>query len=328
VVAWYCESPVQFGLQLHADRGVDAVLQEARLADEQGFDSVWTGDHLITIRGEQRPDRPLETWTLMTAIGATTRRVRVAFATLNPSFRNPALLAKMLATLDQITHGRVICTLGAGWFQDEYTLYDIPFIEDHDARIDQEREVAQLLKLLWTRPAPKRMTFQGRYVGATDLLFSPAPFQRPHPPIWIGGNSPATHNLVKELGDGWMLLSAGGVRDVIRQATSAPDWPSRELTIVAGANVVSADTRDGAQRAAREAFEAGKGAFAPSLDALMHSGIIGPRELIAERFDELASWGVNYLRLTFSDAAQQTYFAEHVLPHVSQARPGVVPESG
>lgn len=142
---------VQFGLQLPADRGVDAVLEEARLADAQGFDSVWTGDHLIGLRGEQRPDRPLETWTLMTAIGATTRNVRLAFATLNPSFRNPALLAKMLTTLDRITHGRVICTLGAGWFQEEYTAFDLPFVEHHDARIEHEREVVQLLKQRWLR---------------------------------------------------------------------------------------------------------------------------------------------------------------------------------
>jgi len=311
---------VQFGLQLHADRGVDAVIQEARLADEHGFDSVWTGDHLITIRGEQRPDLPLESWTLMTAIGATTRRVRVAFATLNPSFRNPALLAKMLATLDQITHGRVICTLGAGWFEDEYRAYDVPFIEDHDVRIDHEREVAQLLKLLWTQPAPERTTFTGRHVRATELPFSPAPFQQPHPPIWIGGNSPATQSLVKEVGDGWILLSAGGMREVIEQATSAPDWPTRELTVVGGANVFSAETRDGAERAARQAFEAGQVAFVPSLDALMQNGIIGTREQIADRFDELATWGINYLRLTFSDAAQQTFFAEHVLPLVSQPR--------
>src|SRR5579872_1248586 len=147
---------MQFGLQLHADRGADAVLAEARLADAQGFDSVWTGDHLVTIRGEPRPDRPLETWTLMTAIAATTQRVRVAFATLNPSFRNPALLAKMLTTLDQISHGRVICTLGASWYQAEYTQFDLPFIDDHDARIDQEREVAQLFQQLWTHPAPER----------------------------------------------------------------------------------------------------------------------------------------------------------------------------
>jgi alkanesulfonate monooxygenase SsuD/methylene tetrahydromethanopterin reductase-like flavin-dependent oxidoreductase (luciferase family) len=314
---------VKFGLQLHADRGADAVLREAQLADAQDFDSVWTGDHLFATRGEPYADRPLETWTLMTAIGATTRRVRLAFATLNPSFRNPALLAKMLATLDQITHGRVICTLGAGWFEGEYRAYNIPFIEDHDARIDQEREVAQLFKQLWSHPAPERTTFEGRYVTVRDLPFSPTPYQQPHPPIWIGGNSAATQQLVKELAEGWILLSAGGVRDVVAEATAAPDWPTRELTIVGGANVFAADTQESAESAARQAFEAGQVQFVQSLEALMQNGFIGTREHLAERFAELDAWGVNYVRLTFSDAGQQTYFAEQVLPQLGGVRQAV-----
>jgi alkanesulfonate monooxygenase SsuD/methylene tetrahydromethanopterin reductase-like flavin-dependent oxidoreductase (luciferase family) len=322
--AWFASNPasgtlhlVQFGLQLHADRGVDAVIEEARLADEQGFDSVWTGDHLVSIGGESRADRPLDTWTLMTAIGASTRRVRLAFAMLNPSFRNPALLAKMLATLDQITHGRVICALGAGWFQQEYTAYDIPFIEDHDDRIQHEREVVQLLLRLWTSPAPERTTFEGRYVRVHDLPFSPAPFQQPRPPLWIGGNSPATRALVKELADGWVLLSAGGVREVIGEAKAEPDWPTRDLVVVGGANVFAADTREAAESAARAAFEAGQVQFVPSLEALLQNGVVGTREQIAERFAEMADWGINYVRLTFSDSVQQSYFAEQVLPHVT-----------
>jgi alkanesulfonate monooxygenase SsuD/methylene tetrahydromethanopterin reductase-like flavin-dependent oxidoreductase (luciferase family) len=309
---------VQFGLQLHADRGVDAVLQEARLADEQGFDSVWTGDHLLSIGGNQRADRPLDTWTLMTAIGASTSRVRLAFAMLNPSFRNPALLAKMLATLDQITHGRVICALGAGWYQQEYAAYDIPFVEDHDERIEQAREVVQLLVRLWTSPAPKLTTFEGRYVRVHDLPFSPAPFQQPHPPVWIGGNSAATQKLVKEAADGWVLLTAGGVREVVAQAKAAPDWPTRELVIVGGANVFAADTHEAAESAARAAFEAGQVAFVPNLEALMQNGFIGTRDQITQRFAELADWGINYVRLTFSDIAQQTYFAANVLPHLTE----------
>jgi alkanesulfonate monooxygenase SsuD/methylene tetrahydromethanopterin reductase-like flavin-dependent oxidoreductase (luciferase family) len=258
---------MKFGVQLHAERGVDAVLHEARLADDLGFDSVWTGDHLLGIRGEPAADRPLESWTLMTAIGAITQRVRIAFAMLNPSFRNPAVLAKMLATLDQITHGRVICTLGAGWFQDEYTAYDVPFLEDHDERIAHEREVAQLLVQLWTHPAPQRTTFEGRFVRVRDLAFNPAPVQQPHPPIWIGGNSPTTQALVKELASGWVLLSAGDVKDTIAQARAAADWPARELEIVAGLTIEAE-------------------ASAQSVD---------------ERIAELESWGVSYVRLNFAD---------------------------
>jgi len=259
---------MKLGLQLHADRGWDAVLQEARAADELGYDSVWTGDHLLGIRGEPRPDAPLETWTLMTAIGAVTKNVRIAFAMLNPSFRNPALLAKMLSTLDQITHGRVIASLGAGWFQDEYAAYNVPFIEDHDERIAHEREVALLLKELWTHPAPERTTFEGRYIRVKDLQFNPKPLQQPHPPIWIGGNSPSTQALVKEVADGWALLSAGNVSDTIAGARAAADWPSRPIEIAAGLTVEPNE----------------------------------PAERTAERLAELESWGVSYVRMNYVGA--------------------------
>src|SRR5262249_25091310 len=175
---------------------------QARTADRQGFASVWLGDHLIDYRGEPFvADGPLEAFTLMTAIGAVTSRVRLAWGMLNPSFRNPAVLAKMLATLDHITEGRVICSLGAGWLRPEYVAYDVPFIEDHDERIAHEREVVELLKLLWTQPAPEPVTYEGEYVRVRDLQFNPAPHQRPHPPIWIGGDSETTVQLALDLGD-------------------------------------------------------------------------------------------------------------------------------
>src|SRR5919201_3511430 len=171
---------------------VAAILDQAQTADRQGFDSVWLGDHLIDYRDRVVPDGPPDSFTLMAAIGATTERIRLAWGMLNPSFRNPALLAKMLATLDQITEGRVICSLGAGWLQPEYQAYDIPFIADHDERIAHEREVVELLKRLWTRPAPERVTFEGKYVRVRELAFNPSPWQKPHPPIWVGGDSAAT----------------------------------------------------------------------------------------------------------------------------------------
>src|SRR5919201_571848 len=132
---------------------VAQILDQARTADRQGFDSVWLGDHLIDYRGRVVPEGPPDSFTLMTAIGAVTTRIRLAWGMLNPSFRNPAVLAKMLATLDQVTSGRVICSLGAGWLKPEYEAYDVPFLDDHAERIAHEREVVQLLKELWTHPA-------------------------------------------------------------------------------------------------------------------------------------------------------------------------------
>ena len=163
-----------------------------------------------------------------------TSRTRLAWAMLNPSFHFPAVLAKRLSTLDHITHGRVICTLGAGWFKEEYRAYNVPLVDDHDERIEHEREVIRLLKELWTHPAPHKVTFAGKYVQCTDLPFNPAPFQHPHPPIWIGGDSDATLGLVKELADGWVMLTSGNP-ETLQRVRSAPDWPTRPMTLVRNA---------------------------------------------------------------------------------------------
>src|SRR3954470_18719123 len=120
---------MKIGMQLHPDRGVDAVLEEARRADQQGFDSVCLSDPLFNTRGEHRADQPLDLLTLMTAIGAVTSHVRLAWGTLNITLRPPALLAKYLTSLDQITHGRVIATLGSGWNKEEWTSYNLPIID-------------------------------------------------------------------------------------------------------------------------------------------------------------------------------------------------------
>ena len=87
---------MKFGLLLHPERGIDAVFDEARCADQQGFDSIWTFDHLMEFRGTPGPDLPLDSFTLMTALGAITTRTRLAWAMLNVSFRTPAVLAKKL----------------------------------------------------------------------------------------------------------------------------------------------------------------------------------------------------------------------------------------
>src|SRR5580765_7324370 len=122
---------MKIGMRLHPEWGADAVLDEARRADQQGFDSVWVNDHLMD-RARHVPTGPLDAFTLMTAIGSVTSRVRLAWGMLNTSFRNPAVLAKMLSTLDQLTHGRVICSLGSGHVPEEYAAYDVAYIENHD----------------------------------------------------------------------------------------------------------------------------------------------------------------------------------------------------
>lgn len=310
-------------MQLHQERGADAVLEEARLADAQGFDSVWLFDHLMGFRPNMQhaAQEPLETFTLMTAVGAVTHNVRLAFATLNLSFRRPAVLAKMLTTLDQVTHGRVICSIGAGWFEDECRAYDIPFVADHDERVAREREIAQLFKQLWTHPAPERTTFEGTFVQVHELPFNPAPYQRPHPPIWIGGDSEATLELARDLGDGWVMLRSG-TPETLAGILQAPDWPRRPMTIVRNATVFVARDHAAAVADATRVFESGRGGPAASLDAYLQNAIVGSPEECQARIAEIESWGVNYLRVGFPTLDHQQQFAEQLLGrYTPQAAP-------
>ena len=304
---------MKVGMLLHPERGVDAVLEEARTADRQGFDSVWLFDHLMDISGSQGPDGPLDSFVLMTAIGAITRRTRLAWAMLNPSFDFPAVLAKRLATLDRITHGRVICTLGAGWFKEEYAAYNIPLLDDHDERIAQEREVILLLKQLWTHPAPEKVSFEGKYVRCADLQFNPAPLQQPHPPIWVGGDSAVTLALVKEQADGWVMLSSGNA-ETLDRVLDGPDWPSRPMTLVRNAWIFAAETESSAIKNATRVFNSG--GVRGTLDDFLGNNVIGTAEQCVECLKEIESWGINYVRAAFASAEQQADAARLVLPRL------------
>jgi alkanesulfonate monooxygenase SsuD/methylene tetrahydromethanopterin reductase-like flavin-dependent oxidoreductase (luciferase family) len=311
---------MKVGMLLHPERGVDAVLEEARAADQQGFDSVWLFDHLMDIRGSQGPAGPMDSFVLMAAIGAQTTRTRLAWAMLNPSFDYPTVLAKRLATLDHITHSRVICTLGAGWFKEEYQAYNIPLLDDHDDRIAQEREVILLLKELWTHPAPEKVSFDGKYVRCSDLQFNPAPFQKPHPPIWVGGDSPATLALVKEQSDGWVMLSSGNP-ETLGRVLADPDWPSRPMTLVRNAWIFVAESESGALEQATQVFS--NGGARGTLDEFLRNNVIGTPVQCVDQLREIESWGINYIRAAFGSADQQADAARLVLPLLTAQGVGV-----
>jgi alkanesulfonate monooxygenase SsuD/methylene tetrahydromethanopterin reductase-like flavin-dependent oxidoreductase (luciferase family) len=308
---------VKIGMLLHPERGVDAVFEEARQADQQGFDSIWLGDHIMG-HGYTGPDGPLDSFTLMTALAGVTSRTRLAWSMLNPSFRYPAMLAKVLATLDQITGGRVICTLGAGSVPAEYKAYDIPVIDDHDQRVAYAREIVELLKELWTHPAPATVSFDGRHIKTHDLAFAPEPFQKPHPPIWLGGESDATIQNVIDLADGWVMLTRGSA-DRLQQVLARPDWPQRPMTIVRMIRLFVAEDGDTAVAEAKASFEndpMGKGGAASTLDEFIQREIVGTPDDCLRRIAELEAGGANYLRVAFDSEAQQERAARLILPRL------------
>jgi alkanesulfonate monooxygenase SsuD/methylene tetrahydromethanopterin reductase-like flavin-dependent oxidoreductase (luciferase family) len=311
-------------MQLHADRGYDAVIEEARRADEQGFDSVWLSDHIMATSGAHKPDGPLDLFLLMTAVAAVTQRTRLAWASLNLTLRPPLLFAKMLTTLDVISHGRVICSFGSGWNKDEWTLYNLPLIDDHDERAEYARELILLFKQMWTHPAPEVTYFDGKHIKVEGLPFNPAPVQQPYPPIWIGGESEATMQTAKQLCDGWMPLSAGGSKEKLTALTSAPDWPARPFSVVKGARIVVRPTRDEALKVAEAEYKATKAALPqfvpPMFEEFVEREIVGAPNDCLKRIAEIESWGANYLRVNFPSEESQDAVAELLLSHLDEAK--------
>lgn len=157
------------------------IKERAQLADRLGFHSLWFVDHMWS-RGMPDLDH-LEAWTLMAATAALTERVGIGTLVLCNSYRNPALLAKMAASLDNVSNGRLLLGLGAGWMDEEYRAYGYPFPSTR-VRIEQLEEAITLIKLMLSQP---RATFQGKYYAVDDAVNNPKPVQTPHPPILIGG---------------------------------------------------------------------------------------------------------------------------------------------
>jgi F420-dependent oxidoreductase-like protein len=164
----------QFGVTWSQAREV------AQAADEAGLDSVWAVDHFVGFPVDTEP--LFEGWTQMTAIAALTRRVRVGHLVLCVSYRSPALLAKMAATLDTISEGRLILGLGAGWHGIEYAQYGYEF-PPIAARLQQLGETLEILRRMWT---DERATFEGHHFAVRDAVLLPKPVQR-RLPILIGG---------------------------------------------------------------------------------------------------------------------------------------------
>jgi F420-dependent oxidoreductase-like protein len=157
------------------------IRERAQLADRLGYDSIFFVDHMWS-RGLPDMDH-LEAWTVMSATAAITERLKIGTLVLCNSYRNPALLAKMAASLDAVSNGRLIFGIGAGWMDEEYRAYGYPFPSVR-TRIEQLDEGLEIIKRMFREP---RATFQGKYYAVADAANNPKPAQQPHPPILIGG---------------------------------------------------------------------------------------------------------------------------------------------
>lgn len=158
----------------------DAVLQ----CEALGYDSLFVADHVFL----GRDGAIFEGWTLLAALAGMTQRIRLAPIHLCDSFRNPALTAKMVATLDVVSNGRFILFYDYGWRRAEFDSYGFDFEASDDERAAKMSEGLTVIKGMLTQ---ERFSFSGRYYTVTDTLCAPKPVQQPLPPIWMGeANNP------------------------------------------------------------------------------------------------------------------------------------------
>jgi len=177
----------------------EGIIETACKAEELGFDAVLLNDHIIV----DGSPRALPSWgntydplIALSYVAARTTRVRLGTSVLIMPYRNPVATAKMLATLDQLSGGRVIAGVGVGWNEAEFAALGVPFRE----RGARTTEYLRIWQACW---APDPVTFEGRFFSFANLYTRPKPLQQPHPPIWIGGSSPAALRRAAAFAEVW-----------------------------------------------------------------------------------------------------------------------------
>jgi F420-dependent oxidoreductase-like protein len=196
----------------------EELLSVARETERKGVESFWVSDHFFG--GEGFPDRDcLEAWTLLAALARDTKTVRLGCLVTAAQYRNPALLAKIVAGVDQISGGRVEFGIGAGWKDNEYKAYGYDF-PDPGVRVTQMNEAIQICRLLWTE---ERATFSGTHYRVENAVCAPKPKQRPHPPIWIGGRGPRVMRSAARYADGF---------DISRRSTDPAPMDAAAIRVV------------------------------------------------------------------------------------------------
>jgi F420-dependent oxidoreductase-like protein len=174
---------VRFGLDIAQHQLTwNEIVTRARLAEDAGLEGIWVFDHLKALYGD--PKGPsMEGWTLLAGLARETSRVRLGTLVTGMTYRHPSMLAAEVVTVDHLSNGRVECAVGAAWNEAEHRELGFPFPSLRD-RMDRLEEAVQVLRKLFTEDD---VTFDGRHYRLENATFNPKPIQRPHPPIWIGG---------------------------------------------------------------------------------------------------------------------------------------------
>src|SRR5262245_24784237 len=295
----------------------------AEAAERLGFGFLSVNDHVVVPRGiaSKYPYSGDHKWAgasvgecldliaTLAFLAGRTERLKLLSSVMVVPQREPVLTAKMLATVDVLSRGRLIVGCGVGWLKEEFEALRAPPFAERGRVTD---EFIDAFKVLWTEESP---AFQGAHASFDNLIFAPKPACKPHPPIWIGGESPVALKRVVRAGDAWYPASnnpqhrldttervAAGVRELVRTAEAAGRDPASIDVAFLVLWPVSWTAQDAADRERRL--------------------LTGGAELMLADIAALAAAGVRHLCLTFQTPSlaetleRMQRFAEEVMPRV------------
>jgi probable F420-dependent oxidoreductase len=216
--AWGERTGVQFGIHI-GPRGCMTnranIMRLGTRAEALGYDILGVADHVIapvstTVRYPYTADgvwpgaptgECMDTLAVLAFLAGCTERIKLLTSVIVVPHRQPVLTAKLFSTADVLSDGRIIAGVGAGWMPEEFAALGTPPFEARGAVTD---EYIRAWKMLWTQDRPE---MAGKYANFSNVVFEPKPVTKPHPPIWVGGESPRSLRRVAELGDGWYPVS-------------------------------------------------------------------------------------------------------------------------
>jgi alkanesulfonate monooxygenase SsuD/methylene tetrahydromethanopterin reductase-like flavin-dependent oxidoreductase (luciferase family) len=303
-------------------------------AESLGFDSIWTADHLML----GSDDAILEGWTTLSVIAGRTSTIKLGTIHLAQPFRSPAIAAKMAATLDVLSGGRLILFYDCGWQEAEVRAYGLDWPEESE-RIERMEEGIELITALWQSDKP--LEFRGRFYRTDGARCRPAPLQVPRPPIWLGEARHARWaDAVARYADGWNSVPESPARlaeklDVIRSACVRTGRDFGQLELSLEIQVLLARTEDEVKTLARRIAElppTGRGARRENIvDALeseapLHSivddWLVGTPEQVAHQVKYFQTLGIEHFMLWFLDFPSLgglSLFAREVKPLLGSA---------
>lgn len=299
--------------EVQNDKQWDWILSAAQAIDQSEWDSLWVYDHFHTHPGVEH-ESVFDAWALMAAVAAITSRVRIGQLCTCVLYRPPSLLAKMAASVDAISKGRLEVGIGAGWSDKEFEAYGYEY-PSNKVRLDMLEEAAQILKMMWTTDEAH---FEGEHYHVRGAITKPLPIQKPHPPLWIcGPGEKRTLKIVARYGD--RSNFGKSVPEFIHKSeilkghceTVGRDFGEIGRTV----HLMSVVGRDQADLETKLELAARRRRCSPAEFAEEH--LVGTVEEVNDEVGRYAEAGCSELILYFSDLGfydSQELFASEIIP--------------